>query len=78
MVTGGAPYGLAIDGVRRLLYVTLTGTNQLRSYRIEGPKLLADRSWGTVRQPNDVAVDETTGRVVVAGTADGMLQFLDP
>ena len=78
VVTGGAPYGLAIDGVRRLLYVTLTGTNQLRSYRIEGPRLLADRSWGTVRQPNDVALDETTGRVVVAGTTDGMLQFLDP
>ncbi len=41
-------------------------------------KLIADGSWATVRQPNDVAVDETTGRVVVAGTADGVLQFLDP
>ena len=76
--TGGAPYGLAVDFARRRLYVTLTGTNQLRSYRIEGSKLIADGSWATVRQPNDVAVDETTGRVVVAGTADGVLQFLDP
>ena len=53
---------LGVDAARRRLYVTLTGTNQLRSYRIDGPKLVADRSWATVRQPNDVAVDETTGR----------------
>lgn len=77
VATGDAAYGLAVDGPRRRLYVTLTGTNQLRSYRIEGPKLVADRTWATVRQPNDVAADET-GRVVVAGTTDGLLQFLDP
>lgn len=75
---GGAPYGLAVDLARSRLYVTLTGTNQLRSYRIDGSKLVADRSWATVRQPNDVAVDGATGRVVVAGTGDGRLQFIDP
>ncbi len=75
---GGAPYGLAIDAARSRLYVTLTGTNQLRSYRIAGETLVPDRTWSTVRQPNDVAVDAATGRVVVAGTADGVLQFLDP
>lgn len=76
--TGGAPYGLAVDVTRRRLYVTLTGTNELRSYRIDGPELIPERSWATVRQPNDVAVDETTGRVVVAGTANGELQLLSP
>lgn len=76
--TGGAPYGLAVDGTRRRLYVSLTGTNQLRSFRIEGRDLVADRAWATVRQPNDVAVDEATGGVVVAGTAEGQLQFLAP
>jgi len=75
---GGAPYGLAVDSARSRLYVTLTGTNQLRSYRINGTALTPDRSWSTVRQPNDVAVDATTGRLVVAGTADGVLQFVDP
>jgi sugar lactone lactonase YvrE len=75
---GGAPYGLAIDAARSRLYVTLTATNQLRSYRLDGETLLPDREWATVRQPNDVAVDDATGRVVVAGTADGVLQFLDP
>jgi len=75
---GGAPYGLAVDAARSRLYVTLTATNQLRSFRIKGDGLTADRSWASVRQPNDVAVDDVTGRVAVAGTADGLLQFIDP
>jgi hypothetical protein len=32
----------------------------------------------TVRQPNSVAVDVASGRVVVAGSADGVLQVLTP
>ena len=75
---GDAPYGLAFDEARSRLYVTLTGTNQLRSYRVDGTTLVADQVWSTPRQPNDVAVDAATGRVVVAGTADGVLQFIDP
>jgi DNA-binding beta-propeller fold protein YncE len=75
---GDAPYGLAFDPARSRLYVTLTGTNQLRSYRVDGTELVADRVWSTPRQPNDVAVDAATGRVVVAGTADGVLQFIEP
>ena len=75
---GDAPYGLAFDEARSRLYVTLTGTNQLRSYVVEGTDLVADRVWSTPRQPNDVAVDDLTGRVVVAGTADGVLQFIEP
>ena len=75
---GDAPYGLAFDEARSRLYVTLTGSNQLRSYRADGAKLVADQAWSTPRQANDVAVDAATGRVVVAGTADGVLQFIDP
>jgi len=75
---GGAPYGLAVDNARGALYVTLTETNELRSFRIDGARLTSDRTWPTVAQPNDVAVDEKTGRVVVAGTAAGLLQLLDP
>jgi DNA-binding beta-propeller fold protein YncE len=74
---GGAPYGLAVDAPHRRLYVTLTSRNELRSFRIDGRHLKADRSWPTVRQPNDVAVDTVKSRVVVAGSAEGRLQFLD-
>jgi len=73
-----APYGLAVDLARQRLYVTLTERNELRSFRIDGTKLTPERTWTTVRQPNDVVVDPSTGRVVVAGTADGQLQLLDP
>jgi hypothetical protein len=72
------PYGIAIDGRRGLVYVTLTATNQLESFRIEGDGLVPDRIWPTVRQPNDVAVDEATGRVFVAGTDNDQLQVIDP
>src|SRR5204863_5204140 len=64
---GDAPYGLAFDEARSRLYVTLTGSNQLRSYRVDGAKLVADQVWSTPRQANDVAVDAATGRVAVAG-----------
>ena len=72
------PYGIAIDGRRGLVYVTLTATNQLESFRISGNGLVPDRTWPAVRQPNDVAVDEVTGRVFVAGTDDDQLQLIDP
>ena len=57
--------------------VTLTATNLLESFRISGQNLVPDRLWPTVRQPDDVAVDEATGRVFVAGTDDHQLQLID-
>jgi DNA-binding beta-propeller fold protein YncE len=75
---GGAPYGLAVDTARGRLYVTLTAANQLQSFRIAGRQLIAERVYPTVRQPNDVAVDLAGGRIVVAGTADSVLQLIDP
>jgi DNA-binding beta-propeller fold protein YncE len=72
------PYGIAIDGRRGVLYVTLTASNLLESFRMSGTSLVPGRTWPTVRQPNDVAVDEATSRVYVAGTADNQLQLIDP
>lgn len=72
------PYGIAIDGRRGVVYVTLTATNRLESFRISGHGLVPDRIWPTVRQPNDVAVDEATGQVFVAGTDDDQLQLIAP
>jgi DNA-binding beta-propeller fold protein YncE len=74
----GAPYGLAVDGRRGLVYVTLTATNRLEAFRISAGGLVPDQTRPTVRQPNDVAVDEATGRVFVAGTAGGQLEMIDP
>jgi DNA-binding beta-propeller fold protein YncE len=73
-----APYGIAIDGRRGVVYLTLTASNRLESFRISGTGLIPGRTWPTVRQPNDVAVDEKTGRVFVAGTDGDHLQLIDP
>jgi DNA-binding beta-propeller fold protein YncE len=72
------PYGIAIDGRRSVIYVTLTATNQVESFRIAATGLVPDRTWPAVRQPNDVAVNEATGRVFVVGAHDGQLQLIDP
>jgi DNA-binding beta-propeller fold protein YncE len=74
----GAPYGMAVDLRRNLLYVTLTATNLLESFRITGGLLLPDQTWPTVRQPDSVAVDENTGRVYVASRTDSQLEMIDP
>jgi DNA-binding beta-propeller fold protein YncE len=73
----GSPYGVAVDPVRRRLWVTLTGRNELIELPAHGrPHAL--RRFATVRQPNSVAIDFSTGRVFVTGRADGVLQALDP
>jgi DNA-binding beta-propeller fold protein YncE len=74
----GAPYGLAYDAVRDRLWVTLTESNELVEFDVAGrePRLLA--RFPTVRQPNTVATDSSTGRVFVASRTDGLLQLIDP
>jgi DNA-binding beta-propeller fold protein YncE len=74
----GAPYGLAVDRRRGLVYATLTATSQLESFRISGDSLVPDQMWPAVRQPNSVAVDEATGRVFIADRADNQLELIDP
>jgi DNA-binding beta-propeller fold protein YncE len=74
----GTPYGIAINGRRGLVYVTLTATNRLESFHITGDGLVPAQTWPTVRQPNDVAVDAATGMVFVAGRDGNQLQLIGP
>jgi hypothetical protein len=74
----GAPYGLALDQARRVLYVTLTASNELESFKLAGTTVVPDRVWPTVRQPDAVAVDPATGRVFVASRTGGGLELIDP
>jgi YVTN family beta-propeller protein len=74
----GAPYGMAVDPVRRQLWITLTATNRVVGFDISGaePRPVAD--FASVRQPNSIAVDPESGTIYVAGTADGVLQIVTP
>jgi DNA-binding beta-propeller fold protein YncE len=72
----GSPYGIALDPVRRRLWVTLTARNELVELPAHGrPHAL--RRFATVRQPNGVAIDASTGRAFVTGRADRGLQVID-
>jgi DNA-binding beta-propeller fold protein YncE len=52
----------------------LTAENRL----VELTDRRALRTFPTVRQPNSVAVDPTTGRVFVASRRTGTVQLFDP
>ncbi|MFB9923892.1 YncE family protein [Amycolatopsis halotolerans] len=74
----GTPYGITYDAVRDRMWVTLTAVNEVVGLDLSAgtPKEIARLP--TVRQPNTVAVDPGTGRVFVTGTADGVVQLIDP
>ncbi len=69
----GAPYAIAYDRERDLAWVTLTEKNEVVGYDVAGEEPEEKYRFPTVSQPNTVAVDPRTGRVMVAsGTGDGI------
>jgi DNA-binding beta-propeller fold protein YncE len=74
---GSRPYGVAYDSRRSTLWVTLTGSDQLVGLRLRGTVVTSRVSYATVRQPNSVAVAESTGEVVITGsTPEGAIQLI--
>jgi len=49
-------------------------TARLRVFRLVDS---LQRGWPTARQPNDVAIDQSTGQIIVTGTAGRVLEFID-
>jgi DNA-binding beta-propeller fold protein YncE len=74
----GTPYGLAVDPMRSRLWVTDTATNRLTEYSTLGELPRRVGRYPTVRQPNSVAVDPSTGAVFVAGREAGVLERIAP
>jgi DNA-binding beta-propeller fold protein YncE len=74
----GTPYGAAYDPVRDRLWVTLTALNEVIGLNLNASQPVLASPLPTVRQPNTVAVDPRTGRVYVTGTADGILEIIEP
>jgi DNA-binding beta-propeller fold protein YncE len=72
----GAPYGLAYDRERDLLWVTLTETNEVVGYDIAGEEPRERHRFPTVEQPNTVTVDEKSGRVIVASATGKGIQVI--
>lgn len=71
----GGPYAIAVDVTRHRLWVTLTARNEVVSLPANGrPRPLV--TLPSVRQPDGVAVDSTSGTVAVAGRGPGVVQLI--
>ncbi len=73
---GGAPYGLAYDPKRDLVWVTLTARNEVVGFDVAGGQPEEKYRFPTVEQPDDVAVDPTSGRVIVASATGKGIQVI--
>ncbi|MDG3011158.1 hypothetical protein G4X40_13455 [Rhodococcus sp. D2-41] len=72
----GAPYGIVYDDKAQLVWLTLTGTNEVVGYDITTGTPVEKQRFHTVRQPDSVAVDPATGDLYVASAAgDGIEQI---
>ncbi len=74
----GSPYGIAYDPNRNLAWVTCTQLNEVVGYDVTGGEPVEKYRISTVRQPNSVAVDPDSGRVVVVSADGGGIQVIQP
>ncbi|GAB2914000.1 lipoprotein [Rhodococcus aerolatus] len=74
----GAPYALAYDATRNLVWVTLTATDEVVGYELTGGEPVERYRLPTVHEPDSVAVDPTSGVVVVGSAAGEGVAQLDP
>ncbi|MGH3823878.1 MAG: YncE family protein [Pseudonocardiaceae bacterium] len=74
----GAPYALAYDSQRDLAWVSLTGRDEVVGLGVAGGEPVVIHRFPTVHQPNTVAVDPVSGRVLVASASGAGLQVIDP
>ncbi|WIX99746.1 hypothetical protein QRX60_37690 [Amycolatopsis mongoliensis] len=76
-VPGGA-YGIAYDARRSLAWVTLTERNEVVGFDVRGGEPVEKYRFPTVRQPDSVGVDETSGRVIVGSATGEGTQVIQP
>lgn len=70
---GPAPYAVAYDEERDLVWVTLTGSNEVVGYDLSTGSPQERHRFATVRQPNSLVVDPVDASLIVASaTGDGL------
>ncbi|HEX5113675.1 MAG TPA: hypothetical protein VFW65_00605 [Pseudonocardiaceae bacterium] len=74
----GVPYGIAVDTTRHIAWVTATKLNEVIGYQLTGSQPVLKYRLPTVQQPNSVAVDPASGRVIVASADGGGVQVMQP
>ena len=73
----GTPYGLAYDATSDVVWVTLTGVNEVVGFDLSDGGPTEVGRFPTVRQPNTVAVDPGSGRIFVGSRTTGVLQTIE-
>lgn len=74
----GVPYGIAVDTRRAIAWVTATKLNEVIGYQLTGGQPVMKARLPTVRQPDSVAVDPASGRVIIASADGGGVQVMQP
>ncbi len=74
----GAPYALAYDPATDVVWVTLTATNEVVGYDVRGGEPQERYRFPTVTQPDSVAVDSSTGAVLVGSAGGDGVQRIVP
>ena len=72
----GGPFGMAYDPARDVVWVTLTGSNEVVGYHVAGEEPQERFRFPTVEQPNSVTVDPVSGRVIIASATGGGIQVV--
>lgn len=63
------PYALAYDAEANLLWVSVTGRNEVVAYALGSGELIEKKRIATVAQPDSIAVDQQNGTLYVASAA---------
>lgn len=74
----GAPYGLTYDSQRDLVWVSLTGRDEIVGLGVAAGEPVVVHRFPAVHQPDAVAVDPVSGRVLVVSASGMGLQVIDP
>ncbi len=70
----GSPYGIALDRRRMRLWLTLTARDRVLEFDLRSGRPVRIAAYPTVRQPNSIAVDSSTGDAFVAGRSAGVVE----
>jgi hypothetical protein len=74
----GAPYGLAYDSQRDLAWVSLTARDEVVGLSVAAGEPVVVHRFAAVHQPDAVAVDPVSGRVLAVSASGMGLQVIDP
>ncbi|GAB20583.1 hypothetical protein GOEFS_120_00430 [Gordonia effusa NBRC 100432] len=67
------PYALAYDDKSNLLWVSVTGRNEVVAYDLGSGETIEKKRISTVAQPDSIAFDQTTGTLYVVSATGGGL-----